>query len=347
MLFAHGMPFFTLDTPVESFFGQVFSIGHLGVDMFFVISGFLITGILIEDWEGAIRLRRFYLRRYLKIYPQYLFALLFGFSVLLAWNVVNVGQVLSEKNEFIRIFVYFFLAQNYTQQYELFMHTWSLAVEEHFYLMYPLVVRFLFSFNKDAVQRRFYLILFALAAIILTITSRHLGHGVDFVSRLLDAPEPSKTTFFRIDALIFGCLLKFLEPYYQVKKSDKKNYLTILCFLAGVLIYGYFIVFGFLNHWDPFLLAYLASGCMFIATYRGFWLLKVVSENSFIRWIGRNSYAIYLWHYILLQLVKPYFSQIGVLTGVMIYMILSLIVGVLTTVTIEKFFLTMRRKIIP
>jgi len=203
----HGMPLFKMGNTIEIFFRKLFSIGHLGVDMFFVISGFLITGILIEDWEGSIRLKRFYLRRYFKIYPQYLFALIFVIGVLIVINEISLTHVLTNGTEFFRLFSYFILIQNYTHQYGLFAHTWSLAIEEHFYLMYPLILTVIFKLCRGQDKRRKNLIFLSILSIAAVIVSRHWGNGTDVISILLNAPEPSHTTFFRIDALFWQVIV--------------------------------------------------------------------------------------------------------------------------------------------
>jgi peptidoglycan/LPS O-acetylase OafA/YrhL len=111
------------------FLAAWFRIGWIGVDLFFVLSGFLISGLLFLEYRsaGELKLARFFLRRGLKIYPAF-WAMLFA-SVL--------GLVLAGKSvRGIAIAGELLFVQNYTQS--IWEHTWSLAVEEHFYLLLPL-----------------------------------------------------------------------------------------------------------------------------------------------------------------------------------------------------------------
>src|SRR5713226_5024265 len=102
--------------------------GWIGVDLFFVLSGFLISGLLFSDLlsQGSISLGRFFIRRGLKIYPAFYFFL--GLTTLLSPGIRHDGRILSEV----------FFLQSYLPR--IWGHTWSLAIEEHFYIMLPLLL---------------------------------------------------------------------------------------------------------------------------------------------------------------------------------------------------------------
>lgn len=134
----------------SSFFWTVFehaSIkGFLGVDFFFVISGFLITGLLLEDLGGRIRLKRFYLRRAYKILPQY-------FAVVIAGVVITL-YFAPHKYAWSSYASYFVMLPNYSKPLGILAHLWSVAVEEHFYIFLPLLFWFVSRMTAEARNRK-------------------------------------------------------------------------------------------------------------------------------------------------------------------------------------------------
>jgi peptidoglycan/LPS O-acetylase OafA/YrhL len=346
----HSVILFKSNNLVCLLLKKIFSIGHLGVDMFFVLSGFLITGILIESWNGEIRVKRFFVRRALKILPQYFFFLLIIHILMVNTNNFNWKDLVY--NQVIQLYTlsYFFFFQNYMEhmeRYSLMNHTWSLAVEEHFYLTYSLGVVLIFKLQRDPDKRRHYVIAGIVLCMILLFIDRWLGGGRDWLSRFLNTTNPTNTTFFRIDALLFGCLLRLFEPYYADHFKWSNSFAT-LCFLMGGLIFIFFIINDFLFQWGYFVLAYIASGLMILSAYGGFRPLISVTENKFMRWVGRCSYGIYLWHFLVLHFHRqPYFHRLGTIALVLSFVFFSILVGCITTVVIEKFFLKLRMRVMP
>ena len=131
--------------PVESFFSRGMGTGWMGVDLFFVLSGFLITGILYDSRESPAYFRNFYARRSLRIFPLY-YAYLFAIFTVLPR--VQGGAVAGPAEESARIWIWTYLSNALFARggWEAMpghtTHLWSLAVEEQFYLLWPLVVFF-------------------------------------------------------------------------------------------------------------------------------------------------------------------------------------------------------------
>ena len=121
---------------------KVFEVGWAGVDLFFVLSGFLISGLLFTDWKRneSISLSRFFIRRGFKIYPAFYFFLITltpGMALFLARVKHNIGT---------RIFAEIFFLQDYLPR--VWIHTWSLAVEEQFYILLPLLLIILVKVHR-------------------------------------------------------------------------------------------------------------------------------------------------------------------------------------------------------
>ena len=177
-----------------SYFGQT------GVTLFFVLSGFLITRILIYTKGTEGYFKNFYLRRTLRIFPLY-------YLFLLLWYYVAPIFIEMESSSFNQQIYYFSYLQNFARTFDWNVigpnHFWSLAVEEHFYLFWPFII-FFFS-RKNLVRITFGIILFAMV-----LRAFMLGDGYSvFIF-----------TFTRFDTLAIGALLAVLElkNYFRPEK---------------------------------------------------------------------------------------------------------------------------------
>jgi peptidoglycan/LPS O-acetylase OafA/YrhL len=193
--------------------------GWVGVDLFFVLSGFLISGLLFDEYkqQGSIGLKRFFIRRGFKIYPSFYVLLFVGFLVehgIYSHPVSSAGQYLREV----------LYVQNYATG--IWIHTWSLAVEEHFYILLPILLLALLRFARDA-SRPFDTV----PAIFMVIAIVCLAVRIVTASRL-SSPDEYRIflnviapTHERIDSLFFGVLLGYLHhfrPYFLQKLARRK-----------------------------------------------------------------------------------------------------------------------------
>src|SRR3989338_3237555 len=312
-------------------------LGFLGVDVFFVISGFLITGLLIEDKNSQIRVPRFYLRRCFKIIPQYYLIILAG--LVLSWTIpAEIKKNLYYFPE------YLVLLQNYSGSVPLLAHTWSIAIEEHFYLIYPLLISLIFFIKKEPQQRRKWLTGMLL---LLIISGNFLRYYFFKDVHSPNNPGVWQVTHVRFDALIFGCLLKVWENALSFNKSPHNRLFAILFFALGFIVFLSFLFQFNKIGWIDYTLVYLAAGAMLVSALKRFHPLIVLTENTFLRWIGKNSYGIYLWHYPILLAFKNLFMSLGIPLGVVSYVSCSIFLGVLSTQTVERYFLNLRKSMFP
>lgn len=259
--------------PLASFTrGWVPGGGVVGVQMFFVLSGYLITGILIREVEtaGRLNLGRFWWRRLHRLYPAML-VLCGGFAVLVMLGYAPSGnargQILS--------------AVTYTTNLRLFDswgwlgHLWSLAVEEQFYIAWPLLVAVGWKLGG-----RRPVVLLAMLGIALTVASR----------RMLGFDDGEIYEVLRWDAPLVGCILAIVP-------IRRARWFPLAGFAGSVILF----LMSFRKMWiTEYLVMSVAAGVVMITTI-GWKPL----EWSVLRYFGRISYSLYLWHVLLLRLGWP------------------------------------------
>ena len=321
------------------YLNEFFRLGFLGVDVFFVISGFLITGLLAEDLEGRLRIGRFYLRRFFKIVPQYYFAVMTAFLIFFFDPAFAELRSVYPSKLWMS---YFFFIQNFVANMRPLGHTWSLAIEEHYYLVYPVIVGTVFHFIADASRRRRILSLVCCGLVVAINGFRfwifqNMPQGNPF------EPSQIQWTLTRVDALFFGCWLKFQEPRLMALPNRKA--LGVLLKVLGTAGFLYFVIYNFfVDDWYAYTLVYLAAGCLLVAGLLG---VPGIFMSRILRWVGKSSYGIYLWHYILIWLFFPKFFMSKNSFWIAAYVLTAVFAGWLSTATIEHWSLNFRKKIAP
>ena len=262
-----------------------FSGGYIGVDVFFVISGYLITSIILEEKrQGRFSLIAFYERRARRILPALTFLLVFttiaAYIVLPAHSLKGYSQSLVSVSTFSSN-LYFYLTSGYfapAAHETPLLHTWSLAVEEQYYILFPVMVVLLWAWGQKW-------LIFCVA--LLTTTSLLVAHLLS--SRSLDANF--YLIFSRAWELLFGSLLAFRG--FHVARW-KREVIGIL----GVLMIAYSIAF-FTSH-TPFPSLYtlvpVLGTCSVIAFVDSSCFTGRLLSNPLLVSIGLLSYSLYLWH---------------------------------------------------
>jgi peptidoglycan/LPS O-acetylase OafA/YrhL len=177
------------------------TIGGWGVDLFFVLSGFLISNLLFTEYRntGGIRFRRFFFRRALKLYPSFYLLLALTLAYCFFWNFpVSRWQVAGELS----------LTQNYLGG--IWGHTWSLAVEEHFYILLPLVLFFMLKRGRG-VSNPFRAIPYVFLGVAVTCLTWRTVNAILYPNFTYHFHyEP---THLRMDSLSFGVFLSYLHNF--------------------------------------------------------------------------------------------------------------------------------------
>ncbi len=310
--------------------------GWLGVDLFFVISGVLVSGLLFKEYQekGTVNIKRFLIRRGFKIYPSFYFFILV--DVLLHW--CNTHTFYETKLLLQEIFY----IQNYTNG--IWWHTWSLDVEEHFYLVLAFF-GFLISGKKILYNKK----LMIGAMISLLIISFLIRFEYAFSHRH-EVPLFVTQTHLRADGLLVGVLLSYILHFTNWNQHITNR--KIILFITGLLL----LIPGFIYRGGSYemstyglTMVNLGFGLITLIAVEPFamsiYIKKVIQlPAEFLASIGKNSYSIYLWHLTALSTVN-YFFNFSKPINFMMYVVLALLLGTTMTYLIEKPFLRWRDKL--
>ncbi len=285
--------------PVWDKIFSVLSLGWVGVDLFFVISGFLITGILINTRENKGYFVNFYTRRALRIFPLYyafcIFALIVvpklpGSEPATFENIRNYQSWLwfYATNCLIAMkHAWVFSANNFELN-----HLWSLCVEEHFYLIWPFIVWRLSLTRLKIV---------CLSAIVIILIGRtaYLLYSHDYITAYILTP-------CRIDALLIG---SFCAVLARQMTQEKFKVFAQAAFAVTLVLMAFSLR---LCNWQLSLTfapsiglslspLFFAAVLSFVVTHNHVWISKTILGSGILPFFGKYSYALYLFHFPLLK----------------------------------------------
>src|SRR4029077_4802612 len=328
-------------------------IGWVGVDLFFVLSGFLISGLLYSEFKrlGTIRWGRFLIRRGLKIYPAFYVMILVTF---LARQIIGSPHTLGPYLREI------FFIQNYGPG--VWQHTWSLGVEEHFYLLLPIFFPLLIQFSnnqKDPFASLPWAFAFvAVSCFLFRAATVYFTSSAVFISPMVTNP-----THERMDSLFFGVLLGYFHHFHAATianffESTANRIYTGLLVAAAL---SCCFVFTRENHFlltFGLTLLYLGFGGLLLMSLQIRDVLPLRLRGHMERLgtlcaaIGTYSYSIYLWH-IPFQAFAPgvlrrlLHIRFGPLEQFLFYLAGSIVFGILMARAIEFPVLKLRDRLFP
>ncbi|MDK2778508.1 MAG: acyltransferase [Pseudomonadota bacterium] len=264
---------------------ESFSGGFIGVDIFFVISGYLITSILIEDIKANnFSIIRFYEKRARRILPALFFIILLCIPFSWLWMLPNqmkeFGQSLIAVSLFSSNFLFWKQSDYFsaaTDEKPL-LHTWSLAVEEQYYLFFPILLLLAWSLGKKNLL--FIIIVLSGSSFLLS----EWGWRTDSTANFYLAPT-------RAWELLIGSIIAFFIKEKGVKKSNTLSLVGIIAIVISIFFY---------NKTLPFpssytILPVLGSALIILYGEKGTIVSRILSSKPFIS-IGLISYSAYLWH---------------------------------------------------
>lgn len=328
--------------PASGLMRFFFELGWTGVDLFFVLSGFLISGLLYQeiDRTGTLRLGRFWLRRGFKIWPSYFACFGLMVATATAFNL-STGNFRHARNLLLASLPNLVFVQNYTG-YQ-WPHTWSLAIEEHFYLALPLLLVFLV--NRRSVRKLPAIVLCVCVCVLALRVCMSLAGWTRWQSFYYP-------THLRIDALAFGVLLGYLHRYRRARFDSAARRLRVpmvailpLLSIAFVFPLGaspVAVTFGFT-------VIYLAYGALVVIAGAYPDAGRKFPPARLVAWLGVYSYCIYLVHSAvsMLPVFDTSFEGESIWGVRALFWAASIGGGVALSHAVERPFLRVRRRLYP
>ena len=265
--------------------------GYVGVSIFFVISGYLITGIIKRKLENnSFSFLEFYENRIRRILPA-LFVIVFCTTIiswLTAINITEMQQLFSSAKRVLLTIpnIYFYQNTNYfdpAAETLPLLHTWSLGVEEQFYFVMPALLFFLYKILKGKIQ--IIHILWGLCIL-------------SFISSLILIQYNQKFTFYMLPTRAWELLMGSILAYTNWTPKSQKN--KLLCRVIGLILITYPIIFyGNILFPGIWALPPCLGACLYIAGGKNAQksILNHITHNKLLVFIGLISYSVYLWHW--------------------------------------------------
>jgi peptidoglycan/LPS O-acetylase OafA/YrhL len=308
--------------------------GPNGVSVFFAVSGFLICSRLLEEEQltGTISLKGFYVRRACRILPA-AFAYLAVIGVLGVFGVLTVTPL-----EWASCFLFFrnYLSPDWIRAgwggYTI--HYWSLAVEEHFYLLWPALLAF-----SGRARARY-------VAAVLAVTVA-VWRWWDFHHHWMERHVPGllfgTRTDVRLDGLLLGCLAALIlaEPKWRAPIERRITTRLWWTCAGGYLLFSLMLRKHTYSIWESALLAALVAGTVLRPSN----MVGRLFENRVMRWVGRLSYSLYLWQQ--LFLIRGARYPFAVLQRFPLNLVLILLMAVLSYELLERPLIRLGHRLAP
>ena len=302
--------------------------GFLGVDIFFIISGYLITNIIIKKKiDNNFSLKEFYFARAKRILPALLFILIITYIICYFTFLPLDLKIASRNSFFINLFLgnfnYYYFSSNYfniKSSFDPYIHLWTLSLEEQFYLLYPILFIFFLNKNNQIVIK----ILF----IVFIISISFYLFSKNFQS-----------IFYLLHGRIWQLLLGGAISIVHLKKVNFEKVIFNYLGLFGLIliISSFFLINDISLNNYRFLILVPSIGTFLIILNKKNRFTNILESKIFV-FFGSISYSLYLWHQPILSFYKLYFKEEKIFFIILLLLSLLLIISYLTKIYIEDFF---------
>jgi peptidoglycan/LPS O-acetylase OafA/YrhL len=326
---------------LNNYFQEVKHLGRLGVSLFFVLSGFLITYLLMREKEekGKIKLSFFYWRRILRIWPLYYFVVLLSLFVLPTisfFQIPNFHLDFDTNFQFLLVcFLFICFLSNVIISIKLVpfaTQTWSIGTEEQFYLMWPILI------NEIKNLKKWFLFIIIFYNVLIICINSSLFENVKYIGLIRDY-----CNMIQIDTLTVGAL----GAYYFYKKDGFIKIITtdsafILSISVLIIAIFYDVKIAFFNS-SFYALLFIIVILNLVCNKR---FLKVL-ENNFFTYMGKISFGLYMYHQIMIVLCINVLIKLNFMNNIILYiasLITTVLVASLSYEFLEKPFLKMKNK---
>jgi peptidoglycan/LPS O-acetylase OafA/YrhL len=324
-----------------------FFFAWLGVDLFFVLSGYLITTILLNSVNSSHYLKNFYVKRVLRVFPLYYLSLII---FLILFPLLGIYK--SELKYYVdnQLWFWFYLQNwllsfNFPTTDKFLNHFWSLAVEEQFYLVWPFIILWLRSPKK--------LMVFMICVLVLLL----IGRSIVWMQRFSNLNYTTFYTFTRVDGICIGCMLALLHKTHF--HFLRKNTAAIVISLA-VLNFAFYFLSRFGDF--PYLafVGYTTFAAMFgllihEAVIGDSIIINTIFKQPVLKFFGTISYGLYVFHWPIYMMTEKslnnfFFQDINLsgeisrLATSLVATMLAFIISVLSYYIYEMRFLKLKEK---
>lgn len=294
--------------------------GFLGVDLFFVISGYVITRLLLDSIQrsGGLDLQGFYAARFRRLFPALIFMMISTALFVGVWAPEAIKRFLTDIPFVLTGSMNWALVYRHQDYFEaigrppLLQHTWSLAVESQFYLVWPLILLLVLKrFGKKMIPSAALAIAAISGAVLFILSLRLDASSAQRVSHVYFGTDTHSIGLFFGAALAVSWIPQNLSTKITKRAQDFVDGIGVI----GLL--GILACFLFIKESDAtlyqiaFPLAGIFGCAIIISLVHPASRFAPLLSNKPILWIGERSYAIYLWHWIIFQVTRPTFDLAG------------------------------------
>jgi peptidoglycan/LPS O-acetylase OafA/YrhL len=288
--------------------------GFLGVDLFFVISGYVITRLILDsiNQSSALDLRAFYAARLRRIYPGFIFMVICTIIFIGVWAPEAIKRFLSDLPYALTGTINWFLVARHQDYFEaigrppLLQHTWSLAVELQFYLIWPIILLTVLKYFGKKNIARIALLIAIISGVTLFLVSLRLDQSnAQQISHIYFGTDTHSLGLFLGSALAVSWIPQNLSADIAKRAQDVIDGIGVI----GLL--GLIATFLFIDETNASLyrLAFPLAGifgCLVIISlvHPASRFAPLISSAPF-RWVGQRSYGIYIWHWVIFQVTRP------------------------------------------
>ena len=288
--------------------------GFLGVDLFFVISGYVITRLILDsiNQSSALDLRAFYAARIRRIFPGFLFMVISTIIFIGVWAPEAIKRFLSDLPYALSGTINWALVARNQDYFEtigrppLLQHTWSLAVELQFYLIWPIILLTVLKYFGKKNIARIALIIAIISGTALFLVSLQLDHANSAkVSHIYFGTDTHSLGLFLGSALAVSWIPQNLSANISRRAQDVIDGIGVVGLLGLISIFLFIDESNASLYQIAFPLAGI-FGCLVIISlvHPASRFAPIISTPPF-RWIGQRSYGIYIWHWVIFQVTRP------------------------------------------